>query len=127
MFAPYRHRHASLAILGVVLLVIAPPAAQAKEVRCGWLHNPTPANWYLEDKDGRWVLGEQGRYQAPGLLRMPDFTQGEWVKTNTGSYGYGCACATVNTDRKSMTVARLFSAKQQPLAACQADKSLPAP
>ncbi|MBR0781076.1 DUF4087 domain-containing protein [Bradyrhizobium iriomotense] len=127
MFGPFRHRHANLAILGGVLLVIASAPVQAKEMRCGWLHNPTPANWYLEDRDGRWVLGEQGRYQAPGLLGMPDFTQGEWVKTNTGSYGYGCACATVNTNRTGMTVTRLFSAKQKPLADCRADKSLAAP
>lgn len=127
MFAPYRHRHTSFAILGAVLLVTAPAAAQAKEMRCGWLQNPTPANWYLEDKDGRWVLGEQGRYQSPGILSMPDFTKGEWVKTNVGSYGYGCVCVTVNIDRKSMTVRRIFAAKQKPLAACQADKTLPAP
>jgi len=34
------------------LFIVALPA-KAVETRCGWLHNPTPRNWYLIDKDGR--------------------------------------------------------------------------
>jgi hypothetical protein len=32
------------------------------ETRCGWLYNPTPLNWYLIDKDGRWIISQQGGY-----------------------------------------------------------------
>ena len=33
------------------ILLIAMLAAAPAERRCGWLHNPTPANWWLVDRD----------------------------------------------------------------------------
>lgn len=33
------------------------------ETRCGWFHNPSPANITLYDRDGEWILGVQGGYQ----------------------------------------------------------------
>jgi len=41
------------------LFIVALPA-NAVEARCGWLFNPTPRNWYLIDKDGRWIISQQG-------------------------------------------------------------------
>ena len=73
------------------------PAAPASERRCGWLHNPTPANWWLVDRDGEWLLGAQGGYQAPGMDEMPDMTSAGWVETN-GHYGHGCACMDVTVE-----------------------------
>jgi Protein of unknown function (DUF4087) len=96
-------------------------------MRCGWVHNPTPANWYLFDRDGRWVLSEQGLYSARGMERLPDFTETEWVKTNVGSYGYGCGCMRVSTDPGKRIVTRIHSAIQKPLSTCRADKRLPPP
>jgi hypothetical protein len=33
------------------------------ERRCGWLENPTPANYCLTDRDGEWTIGVQGGYR----------------------------------------------------------------
>src|SRR5918999_3279183 len=63
----------------------------AVERRCGWLQNPTPANWWLIDRDGEWLIGVQGGYQAPGMDEMPDMSTAGWVEVN-GHYGYGGAC-----------------------------------
>ena len=62
--------------------------------RCGWVDNPTPANWWLVDRDGEWTIGVQGGYQADG--DMPDFGS-RWVETN-GHHGYGCACMVATVD-----------------------------
>ncbi|HWT13340.1 MAG TPA: DUF4087 domain-containing protein [Allosphingosinicella sp.] len=112
-----------LAPLLVALALAAQPAA-GSERRCGWLHNPTPANWWLIDRDGEWLIGAQGGYQAPGMDDMPDMSTGGWVETN-GHYGYGCACMDVITDRRSSRVTRIFSARPLPLRQCRADRRLP--
>ena len=52
------------------------------ERRCGWLANPTPANYWLNDRDGEWTLSAQGGYRAPGMDEMPDMTTNGWVETN---------------------------------------------
>ena len=108
----------------LALLALAAPAQAAPERRCGWLQNPTPANWWLLDRDGEWTLGAQGGYQAPGMDEMPDMTTRGWVETN-GSYGYGCACMNVTVDRPSHRVTRIYSATPAPLRQCRADRRLP--
>jgi hypothetical protein len=104
----------------------AAPAAPAAARRCGWLHNPTPGNWWLVDRDGEWILGTQGGYQAPGMDEMPDMSALEWEKTN-GHYGHGCACLTVKVDAASRRVTQLSGATPLPLAQCRADRALPKP
>lgn len=106
-------------------LLAAHPAA-APERRCGWLQNPTPANWWLVDRDGEWELGAQGGYQAPGMDDMPDMSSAGWVETN-GHHGYGCACMSVTTDRRTHRVTRLYSATPLPLRQCRADRRLRRP
>ena len=112
------------------LLLIVALAAQAPqsrpETRCGWLQNPTPANWWLIDRDGEWELGAQGGYQAPGMDEMPDMSARGWVETN-GHHGYGCACMTVTVDRARRRIARIHSARPVPLRQCRADRRLPRP
>ena len=103
----------------------APAAAGTREVRCGWIANPTPANWYLFDRQGRWVISEQGGHRAAGMRILTDLKQSEWVFSNVGSYGHGCACQTVDTDPRRKTITRLHSTRQQKLAVCRADRSLP--
>jgi hypothetical protein len=101
-------------------------AAAAKGARrCGWLVNPTPANWWLTDRDGQWILGTQGADQAPGMDEMPDMSTAGWVETN-GHYGYGCACMTITADGDGR-VTRIADAQPRPLKQCQADRNLPKP
>jgi hypothetical protein len=115
----------------VTLLFIAAvaPAAFANpsdsERRCGWLSNPTPANWWLTDADGTWTIGAQGGYQAPGIDLLPSFEDDQWVRTN-GYYGYGCACLDVILDRDNERVQEIFSGEVRPLTACENDPALPA-
>ena len=98
--------------------------AAAPQTRCGWLQNPTPANWWLIDRDGEWLIGAQGGYQAPGMDNMPDMTTRGWSAVG-GNYGYGCACMTVTTDRAGRRVTRILAATPVPLRQCRADRRLP--
>jgi hypothetical protein len=108
-------------------MLAATAAAQAApERRCGWVHNPTPGNHWLDDRDGEWTLSSQGGRAAAGMDRMPDMTVREWVRTN-GYYGYGCACLTVEVNRAQQRVLRVIAAEQLPLSRCRADRSLRAP
>ena len=111
----------------VPAMMVAAPTASAQrgaEQRCGWLSNPTPGNYWLRDRQGEWLLSSQGGYAARGIDNMPDMTTRGWVETN-GHYGYGCACMSVQTDRRNGRVTRLFSARPVPLAQCRRDRSLP--
>lgn len=94
--------------------------AEASEKRCGWFQNPTPANAWLKDKDGLWVIGIQGGHQAEG--DWPDFEDKDWISTN-GAYGYGCACLEVKTD-KAKNVIEIINSQVKPIKVCQKDKSL---
>jgi hypothetical protein len=106
---------------------VRPPAAIAAKGarRCGWLSNPTPANWWLTDSEGQWILATQGADQAPGMDEMPDMSVAGWVETN-GHYGYGCACMTITADADGR-VTRIADPQPKPLRQCQADKKLPKP
>ncbi len=115
-----------LTIFALAAIPAFSASAAAPERRCGWLQNPTPANWWLVDRDGEWILGVQGGYQAPGMDEMPDMSTRGWVRTN-GYYGYGCACMSVATDRRSGRVTRLYSATPVPLRQCRADRRLARP
>jgi len=111
-----------MSLFFIALLAAAPHSTPVQ--RCGWLQNPTPANWWLVDRDGEWLIGAQGGYQAPGMDEMPDMSTGGWVETN-GHYGYGCACLTVTTDRASRRITRILSARSVPLRQCREDRHLP--
>ncbi|SOB78528.1 Protein of unknown function [Sphingomonas guangdongensis] len=104
-----------------LLLLLGSPQAPAK--RCGWIANPTPGNWWITDRDGEWLLGAQGGYQAPGMDVIPDLSAREWIRTN-GYYGVGCACLTMTVDKRTSRVTRVYSAQQRPLKACRADRRI---
>lgn len=108
-------------------LLCSHAAATTREKRCGWLQNPTPANWWLDDKDGSWTLSVMGERPVPGFDNLPDMSSGDWVVTNAGGHGYGCACIDMDVDKGAGTVVRLYSAKVLPLKRCKADRSLPLP
>ncbi|MDO1584428.1 DUF4087 domain-containing protein [Rhizobium oryzicola] len=109
----------------IAVLSFAP--ALAAENRCGWVQNPTPGNYWLDDREGSWTIMTQGSDVEPkGVDKMPDFSAGEFVKTN-GYYGYACTCMSVETDKRARRITEIISVKQLPLAKCKGDKSLPKP
>ena len=120
----------TLATLGAVIAASAIVAActmpgQSDEVRCGWIENPTPGNWFLTDRDGRWTIATQGGEQAQGFDMMPDMSAGEWVASDArGSYGHGCGCLTMRDDPAEMKVLALLKIRQKPLNDCRADPAL---
>src|SRR4051812_20607254 len=82
-----------LATTGVAATFLLQPTTFAVEtqVRCGWLENPTPGNWFLLDQTAEWMLAAQGASQPTVIDRMPEIADSDFVKTN-GPYGYACAC-----------------------------------
>lgn len=112
------------ALLFLAALAAAAGPQGATERRCGWIDNPTPGNWWLTDRDGEWLIGAQGGYQAPGMDNMPDMSTRGWVRTN-GNYGHGCGCMDVTVDRASMRITRIARATPLPLRQCRADRNLP--
>lgn len=110
-----------LVVTGKAALEGSSAAEALAETRCGWFENPTPANAWLTDAKGQWIIGTQGGSQADG--DWPSFGKSQWIKTN-GSYGYGCACMKVTTDADDMKVLSILSATAKPLSACRKDKAL---
>ena len=107
-------------------LILAAASPAKFEMRCGWLHNPTPANYWLTDRDGQWTLMTQGGAVLTGWEELQPSEPPEWVRTN-GYYGHGCACARVRTDRRKREVLEIASLTYRPLAVCRADRRLPKP
>src|SRR5699024_5299624 len=100
----------------------AGPASSVQVERiCGWFENPTPANAWLTDRHGEWVIGLQGGYQAEGF--WPEFDEDEWVKTNI-HYGYGCACLDSVLNKEERLVVHIVAAASQPLGTCKRDKEI---
>lgn len=94
------------------------------ENRCGWFSNPTPGNISLYDRDAEWIIGVQGGYQVEHDWPWPAFKRGQWVGTNAGSYGYGCACLRVQVDSQTERVIKIGSTSARALAACRKDPTL---
>ena len=114
-------------ILGALLVLAAGTAAEAAETRCGWLQNPTPANWWLDDSEGTWTLMTQGGGLEPeGMDQIPDISEGDYVRTN-GNYGYACACMKVETDAGEGRIVAIRSFRQLPISQCANDPALSAP
>jgi Protein of unknown function (DUF4087) len=113
-----------VALLSLGVSGLPAHAQGAPQKLCGWISNPTPANWWLNDRSGEWLISVQGGYQAQGA-DLPDFGN-NWVKTN-GNYGYGCACVTATVDAKDRRIVRIVSARALPLATCRKDPNLKRP
>lgn len=117
-------------LLSVVVLATGRPERLATsaggrlETRCGWFSNPTPANVSLYDGDGEWIIGVQGGYQVADDWAWPVFKPRQWVLTNTGSYGYGCACLQLRVNKETHEAVAIKSARARPLAACRQERSL---
>jgi Protein of unknown function (DUF4087) len=125
-----RVSRASLAAGALVALAVSALSGGSEgaprfETRCGWFDNPTPANVWLHDRDGQWTIGIQGGPMAEGP--WPTFKKRQWVHTNGGSYGYGCACLRVEVDRKAKRVLTIANAEARELSVCRADPALKEP
>ncbi len=101
-------------ILFALLALAATVAmAEAAETRCGWLQNPTPANWWLDDSEGTCTLMTQGAGNEPaGFDRIPDISAG--------------ACMKVETDAAEGRITAIHSVRQLPISQCANDTALPA-
>jgi Protein of unknown function (DUF4087) len=117
-----------LAKAGVIVALILTASLRPvlAEVRCGWLENPTPGNWWLKDAHGLWMISAQGGPYAKGVEKLPEMAPDRFVATN-GQYGYMCACVSGTFDAHAQTVTRVDSARTSPLSACRDDQALPAP
>lgn len=109
-----------------VLSVLVSSSVFAKvETRCGWISNPTPANYWIVDADDLWVIGAQGGYQAEGEdLNYPE-SEDQMVYTN-GNYGYWCGCIKGDFDKSNSLVLKVISSFPKTLKACLEDPNLPA-
>ena len=123
-FRTFKFLFLIVAIFSIGQFSTSESAMSEFETRCGWFSNPTPANAWLKDRDGEWIIGIQGGHQAEG--DWPDFKPRQWIKTNV-HYGYGCACLRVKVNRKTHEVIEIKSAYARPLAACRKDRSLKEP
>jgi len=114
-------------VLFAAMLTTTPVIAAEK--RCGWLDNPTPANWWLIDRDGEWVISIQGGDREGMYLddsswdNLPeiDKRKGKFVKTNN-EYGYSCVCLYVITNQDQKKIIKIIGGKQLPLKPCKAIK-----
>jgi hypothetical protein len=59
-----RRNRVLAAVIAGWMISLAPMAARAASVRCGWFDNPSPSNASLYDKDGESTIAVQGGYQA---------------------------------------------------------------
>jgi hypothetical protein len=111
-------------LLTAVAVTALPSLVGAAENRCGWISNPTPRNWWLDDRDKTWTIVTQGPddQEPEGMDLITDISEREFVKTN-GSYGYACACMSVETDGDER-ITKIISFKQLKLSQCRGDKSL---
>lgn len=125
---------AATILISATLALAGTSALSAKENRCGWIQNPSPGNYWLDDGEGSWILVTQGSEMEPlGMENMPDFTVGDFVQTN-GYYGYACGCIEAETERSSEfgdsflgRISAIYGVEQLPISQCRADKALPDP
>ena len=112
-------------LLAITLCCCLAPMVAEAETRCGWLSNPTPRDWSLNDADGEWVIMVQGGYEAKGMDKISDMQEGEFVSMNY-SHGYACYCLDVTTSNDG-GIEEIFSSKQLPLSKCRDDEALSEP
>lgn len=108
-----------------LFIFLFPLLCFSKENRCGWLENPSPANYWLTDKDGEWTISTQGKQGAAGMDKLIGFSNTEFIKTNGEyGYGYGCACITVDSDHNIKKILTIYQFKALTIRQCKIDKTL---
>jgi hypothetical protein len=115
----------ALSLVALICLAAPSPRTTARptgfETRCGWFSNPTPANAWLWDREGEWIISVQGGFQADG--DWPDFKPRQWVRSN-GNYGYGCACLNVRVNKQTHQILEIKSSRARSLGQCRNDPAL---
>jgi hypothetical protein len=114
-------------ILAFIFTFVFLPQVASAELRCGWVDNPTPANWWLTDRDGGWTLSVQGVGDRDnGFFDIPNGWnfQDQWRETN-GFYGYGCGCVEGKVDNTTNWVSEVTALTAKALAVCEGDPALP--
>jgi len=71
-------------------------------------------------------MDHRGAGRASGRRRLawPAFKRGQWVRTNAGSYGYGCACLQLRVNKQTQEVLEIKSSQPRSLAQCRRDPAL---
>lgn len=109
----------------ILATILGTMSAQAVETRCGWIDNPTPANWWLTDADGTWTISVQGGYSISDKSwdNMTKAISGQFEAYNGKNYGRYCGCivGTFSTENDVLTVQ---SSSAKPLSACKNDKKI---
>lgn len=100
----------------------------AKETRCGWLENASPANLWLIDRDSSWDVTIQGVRselddKSIDLVYEAMANKGQFVQTNN-SYGFSCACLIVDTDKEVKRITAVYGSRQLSLKQCLEDISI---
>lgn len=106
----------------------------AKERRCGWLENPSPANLWLIDKDATWFISAQGRFnldnESVDLVYDAIKNDQNFVRTNR-NHGFSCACLTVDVNQDAKEIVKVYESTQLNLKRCLEDiaiiKHIPLP
>lgn len=111
----------TVALASAMSTTSTPISVVVSETRCGWFSNPTPGNASLHDREAEWIVAVQGGHQADG--DWPEFAPSQWVKTNN-SHGYGCACMSVQVNKRTKEVVTIESAQARSLSACRRDPAL---
>ncbi len=105
-----------------LIIALSSPAFAKNVTRCGWIWNPTPANYWIDDADGQWIISVQGGYQAKGDIEAYP-TDEQMVRTN-GNYGYWCGCITGSFDAKKQLVKEIVASSVKNLKVCLEDPNL---
>jgi hypothetical protein len=81
------------------------------------VHQPTPANLWLQDKDAlSGITSQMQAEDAKGADHTPRFDDKQYVETHPNGYGYGFACLKVETDAKATGITQIISGHTIPLA-----------
>lgn len=119
--------------LALIAALLAAPAFAKTETRCGWYHNTSPANVFLEDADGQWWISMQGSPPARGFddAYTTDFDNRVRIDYSgkvTQRYGFSCACAEGKFDAgrsQYENVLSIQSLREIPMERCEGDPKLP--
>ena len=83
------------------------------------------AFWFTLSLPVQWKLIEAQRNSTRRFgIRWPTFKSEQWVRTNAGSYGYGCACLRVSVNKQTHEVLEIKSSRARSLAQCRQDPTL---
>lgn len=127
MYLPGHMMKSAAIITMVSLCCLLPLTVNASQTRCGWLHNPSPANIWLSDADGDWTISLQGG--EPILKNDDDFDnlpvprETNYVRTN-GAYGYSCACLEVDVNTRQNKITAIYRSQSLELKQCLEDPAI---